>query len=74
MLKKVKEETASLMAIYADRLEQMNQSHTALNQTVNDILISLQAFIDDAKKRAYVKETAKLKWRQSMPALLRKKM
>lgn len=57
-LKKEKEETVNLLATYADRLEQMDRSHTALNQTVSDLSISLQTVVDDAKMGEEMKETA----------------
>lgn len=57
-MKNERAENASLLATYAERLEQMNQSHATLNQTIIDLSISLQTFITDAKKRDEMKEMA----------------
>lgn len=46
-MKNEREEITSLLAIYAERLEQMNQSHTALNQSVSDLSVSLQNIMDN---------------------------
>lgn len=55
-------ETASLLAAYVDRLEHMDNSYAALNQTVSDFSLSLHAFIDDAKKRKDIaRDQAKIK-------------
>lgn len=49
-LKDQRVKTANLLAAYTERLEQLDQSHADLNQTISDLSISLPNLIADANK------------------------